>query len=256
MEARGLTTFTAGPKSKPSRFEERQLTLEAGHLDKRHGPRDAVEHARLRVGRLILAQEELWSSTVKTSPGSRRRARSVRRRGSSCPPTDKPAHHPHPILCVDENIELPLSSRVGDPTQIRARLDPTLTSSPLRPRRPGGTVSHVRGTGGIAIDPGAAAAVFWPTDLPVSSTFNGRSVLDLLGSLKARESASILTVTHNPVADGPTRRLVMRDARSSMGLKSPAIEAREVKLSTALGTRGRGVDSGVQLAAAGAGWDR
>ena len=37
-------------------------------------------------------------------------------------------------------------------------------------------------------------------------------VLDLLANLKAREGASILTVTHNPrVAERADRRLVMRD---------------------------------------------
>jgi putative ABC transport system ATP-binding protein len=37
-------------------------------------------------------------------------------------------------------------------------------------------------------------------------------VLDLLATLKAREGASILTVTHNPqVAERADRRLVMRD---------------------------------------------
>ncbi len=37
-------------------------------------------------------------------------------------------------------------------------------------------------------------------------------VLDLLATLKAREGASILTVTHNPqVAERADRRLIMRD---------------------------------------------
>jgi ABC-type lipoprotein export system ATPase subunit len=37
-------------------------------------------------------------------------------------------------------------------------------------------------------------------------------VLDLLATLKAREGASVLTVTHNPqVAERADRRLIMRD---------------------------------------------
>jgi putative ABC transport system ATP-binding protein len=37
-------------------------------------------------------------------------------------------------------------------------------------------------------------------------------VLDLLAMLKAREGASVLTVTHNPqVAERADRRLIMRD---------------------------------------------
>jgi ABC-type lipoprotein export system ATPase subunit len=122
----------------------------------------------------------------------------------------------HPLLDVTENIELPLRLEGRARTQIRARVDQLLDDVGLtdRCRHRGGQLSggeSQRAAIAIALAPQPRVLLAdEPTGELDESTAAG--VLDLLTRLKARDGASILTVTHNPqVAERADRLLIMRD---------------------------------------------
>ena len=122
----------------------------------------------------------------------------------------------HPLLDVTENIELPLRLEGLARKQIRARVDQLLNDVGLTDRRRhrGGQLSggeSQRAAIAIALAPQPRVLLAdEPTGELDESTAAG--VLDLLATLKARQGASILTVTHNPqVAERADRLLIMRD---------------------------------------------
>jgi ABC-type lipoprotein export system ATPase subunit len=122
----------------------------------------------------------------------------------------------HPLLDVTENIELPLRLEGLARKQIRARVDQLLDDVGLTDRRRhrGGQLSggeSQRAAIAIALAPQPRVLLAdEPTGELDESTAAG--VLDLLATLKDRQGASILTVTHNPqVAERADRLLVMRD---------------------------------------------
>ena len=122
----------------------------------------------------------------------------------------------HPLLDVTENIELPLRLEGLARKQIRARVDQLLDDVGLTDRRRhrGGQLSggeSQRAAIAIALAPQPRVLLAdEPTGELDEATASG--VLDLLATLKARQGASILTVTHNPqVAERADRLLVMRD---------------------------------------------
>jgi ABC-type lipoprotein export system ATPase subunit len=122
----------------------------------------------------------------------------------------------HPLLDVAENIELPLRLGGRGRTQIRARVDRLLDEVGLAERRrhrPGQLSGGEGQRAAIAVALAPHPQVLLadePTGELDEATAAG--VLDLLANLKAREGASILTVTHNPrIAERADRRLVMRD---------------------------------------------
>jgi ABC-type lipoprotein export system ATPase subunit len=122
----------------------------------------------------------------------------------------------HPLLDVTENIELPLRLGGLARKQIRARVDQLLDDVGLTDRRRhrGGQLSggeSQRAAIAIALAPQPRVLLAdEPTGELDESTAAG--VLDLLATLKARQGASILTVTHNPqVAERADRLLIMRD---------------------------------------------
>ena len=122
----------------------------------------------------------------------------------------------HPLLDVAENIELPLRLEGRGRNEIRARVDQLLDAVGLADRRrhrigqlSGGESQRVAIAIALAPQPQVLLADE-PTGELDESTAAG--VLDLLAMLKAREGASVLTVTHNPqVAERADRRLIMRD---------------------------------------------
>ena len=161
----------------------------------------------------------------------------------------------HPLLDVAENIELPLRLEGRGRTQIRARVDQLLDEVGLADRRrhrtgqlSGGEAQRAAIAVALAPQPQVLLADE-PTGELDESTAAG--VLDLLATLKAREGASILTVTHNPqVAERADRRLIMRDGEILDVPEAPAIEALTVtRTYRGGGHEVRGVDS-VSLAAA------
>jgi ABC-type lipoprotein export system ATPase subunit len=122
----------------------------------------------------------------------------------------------HPLLNVAENIELPLRLDGHGRNQIQARVDQLLDEVGLADRRThrGGQVSggeSQRAAIAVALAPQPHVLLAdEPTGELDESTAAG--VLDLLATLKVREGASILTVTHNPqVAERADRRFIMRD---------------------------------------------
>ena len=122
----------------------------------------------------------------------------------------------HPLLDVAENIELPLRLEGRPRKQIRARVDQLLDEVGLAERRrhrvgqlSGGESQRAAIAVALAPRPRVLLADE-PTGELDESTASG--ILDLLATLKTREAASILTVTHNPqVAARADRRLSMRD---------------------------------------------
>jgi putative ABC transport system ATP-binding protein len=122
----------------------------------------------------------------------------------------------HPLLNVAENIELPLRLEGLPRNQIRARVDQLLDEVGLADRRrhrtgqlSGGESQRAAIAVALAPQPQVLLADE-PTGELDESTAAG--VLDLLATLRTREGASILTVTHNPqVAERADRRLTMRD---------------------------------------------
>ncbi|MDT5359012.1 MAG: putative transport system ATP-binding protein [Mycobacterium sp.] len=122
----------------------------------------------------------------------------------------------HPLLDVAENIELPLRLEGRGRNEIRARVDQLLDEVGLADRRrhrtgqlSGGESQRAAIAIALAPQPQVLLADE-PTGELDESTAAG--VLDLLTTLKAREGASILTVTHNPqVAERADQRLIMRD---------------------------------------------
>lgn len=122
----------------------------------------------------------------------------------------------HPLLDVAQNVALPLRLEGRPHRQIRARVDQLLDEVGLADRRRhrGGQLSGGEAQrAAIAIALGPQPRVLLadePTGELDEATAAG--VLDLLANLRAREGASILTVTHNPqVAERADRRLTMRD---------------------------------------------
>jgi ABC-type lipoprotein export system ATPase subunit len=122
----------------------------------------------------------------------------------------------HPLLDVADNIELPLRLEGRPRRQIRARVDQLLDEVGLADRRrhrggqlSGGEAQRAAIAVALAPEPKVLLADE-PTGELDEATAAG--VLDLLGSLRTREGASVLTVTHNPqVAERADRRLTMRD---------------------------------------------
>ena len=122
----------------------------------------------------------------------------------------------HPLLDVADNIELPLRLEGRSRGQIRTRVDQLLDEVGLADRRRhrGGQLSGGEGQrAAIAVALAPEPKVLLadePTGELDEATAAG--VLDLLGSLRTQEGASVLTVTHNPqVAERADRRLTMRD---------------------------------------------
>jgi ABC-type lipoprotein export system ATPase subunit len=122
----------------------------------------------------------------------------------------------HPLLDVTENIELPLRLEGRGRKEIRARVDQLLDDVGLieRRRHRGGQLSggeSQRAAIAIALAPRPPVLLAdEPTGELDETTAAG--VLDLLATLKSREGASVLTVTHNPqVAERADRRLIMYD---------------------------------------------
>jgi ABC-type lipoprotein export system ATPase subunit len=122
----------------------------------------------------------------------------------------------HPLLNVAENIELPLRLEGRGRNEIRARVDQLLSEVGLDHRRrhrtgqlSGGESQRAAIAIALAPQPQVLLADEPTGELDESSA---AGVLDLLATLKAREGASVLTVTHNPqVAERADRRLIMRD---------------------------------------------
>jgi putative ABC transport system ATP-binding protein len=122
----------------------------------------------------------------------------------------------HPLLDVAENIELPLRLEGRGRRQIRERVDELLDEVGLTDRR-----RHRAGqlSGGEAQRAAIAIALAPQPQVLLADEPTGEldeataaDVLDLLSTLKERQGASILTVTHNPqVAERADRRLTMRD---------------------------------------------
>jgi ABC-type lipoprotein export system ATPase subunit len=121
----------------------------------------------------------------------------------------------HPLLNVAENVELPLRL-VGGTVDLRGRVDGLLERVGLseRQRRRGGELSGGEAQrAAIAVAVAASPSVLL-ADEPTGELdeHTAQGVLDLLGDLREREGASIVTVTHNPrVAERADRRLRMRD---------------------------------------------
>jgi ABC-type lipoprotein export system ATPase subunit len=122
----------------------------------------------------------------------------------------------HPLLDVADNIELPLRLEGRSRREIRKRVDELLDEVGLADRRrhrggqlSGGEAQRAAIAVALAPEPQVLLADE-PTGELDEATASG--VLDLLGSLRTREGASVLTVTHNPqVAERADRRLTMRD---------------------------------------------
>jgi ABC-type lipoprotein export system ATPase subunit len=122
----------------------------------------------------------------------------------------------HPLLDVADNIELPLRLEGRSRGQIRTRVDQLLDEVGLADRRrhrggqlSGGEAQRAAIAVALAPEPQVLLADE-PTGELDEATAAG--VLDLLGSLRTRAGASVLTVTHNPqVAERADRRLTMRD---------------------------------------------
>ncbi len=122
----------------------------------------------------------------------------------------------HPLLNVAENIELPLRLEDRPQNEIRARVDHLLDAVGLADRRGhrGGQLS-----GGEAQRAAIAVALAPEPQVLIADEPTGEldeataaGVLDLLATLRTRERASVLTVTHNPqVAERADQRLTMRD---------------------------------------------
>ncbi|MBJ7341548.1 ABC transporter ATP-binding protein [Mycolicibacterium sp.] len=122
----------------------------------------------------------------------------------------------HPLLNVAENIELPLRLEGRGRNEIRARVDQLLDEVGLADRRRhrGGQLS-----GGESQRAGIAVALAPQPRVLLADEPTGEldestaaDILDLLDTLRSREGAAILTVTHNPhVAERADRRLTMRD---------------------------------------------
>lgn len=122
----------------------------------------------------------------------------------------------HPLLNVAENIELPLRLEDRPQNEIRARVDHLLDAVGLADRRRhrGGQLS-----GGEAQRAAIAVALAPEPQVLIADEPTGEldeataaGVLDLLATLRTRERASVLTVTHNPqVAERADQRLTMRD---------------------------------------------
>jgi ABC-type lipoprotein export system ATPase subunit len=122
----------------------------------------------------------------------------------------------HPLLDVGDNIELPLRLEGRPRPQIRSRVAELLDEVGLveRRRHRGGQLSGgeaQRAAIAVALAPEPQVLLAdEPTGELDEATASG--VLDLLGDLRTREGASLLTVTHNPqVAERADRRLTMRD---------------------------------------------
>jgi putative ABC transport system ATP-binding protein len=122
----------------------------------------------------------------------------------------------HPLLDVADNIELPLRLEGRPRREIRKRVDELLDEVGLvdRRRHRGGQLSGgeaQRAAIAVALAPEPQVLLAdEPTGELDEATASG--VLDLLGSLRTREGASVLTVTHNPqVAERADHRLTMRD---------------------------------------------
>jgi putative ABC transport system ATP-binding protein len=122
----------------------------------------------------------------------------------------------HPLLNVAENVELPLRLEGRGRNEIRARVDQLLSEVGLDDRRrdrtgqlSGGESQRAAIAIALAPQPQVLLADEPTGELDESSA---AGVLDLLATLKARDGASVLTVTHNPqVAERADRRLIMRD---------------------------------------------
>ncbi len=122
----------------------------------------------------------------------------------------------HPLLDVAENVALPLRLEGRPRDEIRARVDQLLDEVGLADRRRhrGGELSGgeaQRAAIAVALAPQPQVLLAdEPTGELDEATASG--VLDLLETLRTREGASVLTVTHNPqVAERADRHLIMRD---------------------------------------------
>ena len=122
----------------------------------------------------------------------------------------------HPLLDLADNVALPLRLEGRPPAAISKRVSQLLEAVGLADRRrhrvgqlSGGEAQRAAIAVALAPRPEVLLADE-PTGELDEETASG--VLDLLSSLRSREGASILTVTHNPlVAERADRRLVMRD---------------------------------------------
>ena len=122
----------------------------------------------------------------------------------------------HPLLDLADNVALPLRLEKRPPAAIRERVDQLLEAVGLTGRRrhrvgqlSGGETQRAAIAVALAPQPQVLLADE-PTGELDEETASG--VLDLLSSMRSREGASILTVTHNPlVAERADRQLVMQD---------------------------------------------
>ena len=215
MEARGLYHIYREAEVETIALRGAALTLEPGTWTSVMGPSGSGKSTLVYVlaglvepsgGAVVVDGEDL----TRLPPPARARWR--RQRVGVVLQRD----NLHPLLDVAENIELPLRLEGRGRTQIRARVDQLLDEVGLADRRrhragqlSGGEGQRAAIAVALAPHPQVLLADE-PTGELDESTAAG--VLDLLATLKAREGASILTVTHNPqVAERADRRLVMRD---------------------------------------------
>ena len=215
MEARGLYHIYREAEVETIALRGAAVTLEPGTWTSVMGPSGSGKSTLVYVlaglvepsgGAVVVDGEDL----TRLPPPARARWR--RRAGRRGAPTGQPA----PASRRRREHRAAAAARRSARTQIRARVDQLLDEVGLADRRRHRTGQLSGGEGqraaiAVALAPHPQVLLAdEPTGELDESTAAG--VLDLLATLKAREGASILTVTHNPqVAERADRRLIMRD---------------------------------------------
>jgi putative ABC transport system ATP-binding protein len=124
----------------------------------------------------------------------------------------------HPLLDAAGNVALPLRLDGRPREEIRERVDQLLREVGLQNRArsragelSGGEAQRVAVAAALAPRPRLLLADEPTGELDDATT---GELLDLVDSLRSREGAAVLTVTHNPkVAERADRRLTMRDGQ-------------------------------------------